>query len=139
MYLVNPTGRKIRNDSRGAGYYGVRRTKTVDGHQIEYRHDGTDYEAEVGQEVVMPFTALVEREAKPCVGYSGVYLVGRRCKAKLFYVQPDPCLIGTTVNIGHRVGVAQDISRKYPGVTPHVHLRITSLDPELIISDTPVY
>jgi len=138
--MMNPTGKKIRNDARGQGHYGARRTKEVDGQTVVYRHDGTDYEADPpGQVVVAPFTGIIEREARPCAGYSGLLLVGVRARAKLFYVKPDPEIIGSSVKIGQRLGLAQDIGAKYPGVTPHVHLRITSLDPEMIISDTPVY
>lgn len=139
MFLMNPTGNRIRNDARGHGHYGARRTKTVAGKTVAYRHDGTDYEAIPGQVVIAPFTGIIEREARPYAGYSGVLLVGRRARAKLFYVKPDPELIGKSVKMGSPIGLAQDISKKYPGMTPHVHLRITSLDPEMINTDTPVY
>lgn len=139
MYFMNPTGKKIRHDARGAGHYGARRTKIVAGKTVVYRHDGTDYEAEPGQVVIAPFTGIIEREARPYAGYSGLVLAGTRARAKLFYVKPDPELMGKSVKLGHRLGLAQDISKKYPGMTPHVHFRITSLDPEMLISDTPVY
>jgi len=137
--LMNPTGKKIRNDHRGHGHYGARRTKTVNGRTVVYAHDGTDYECEPGQVVTAPFTGVIEREARPYPGYSGLVLVGRRAKAMMFYVRPDPELIGKSVKIGSRIGLAQDVSKKYPGMTPHVHLRITSLDPEMITYDTPIY
>ena len=57
----------------------------------------------------------------------------------IFNIQPDPELMGTEVKVGQVIGTAQDISKKYPGVTPHVHLRIFSLDPELLCCETPVY
>jgi len=137
--MMNPTGKKIRNDKRGAGYYGAPRSKIVNGKTVKYKHDGTDYEADPGQIVKAPFTGVVERKARPYAGYSGLVLAGIQARAKMFYVKPDPELIGKPVKIGQRVGLAQDISQKYPGVTPHVHLRLTSINPELLIHDTPIY
>lgn len=139
MFLMNPTGKKVRSDARGQGHYGARRTKAVVGKTVVYQHDGTDYEADPGQIVVAPFTGIIERESRPYAGYSGLVLAGRRARAKLFYVKPDPYLIGKSVKMGSRIGLAQDISQKYPGMTPHVHMRITSIDPEMLITDTPVY
>jgi hypothetical protein len=53
---------------------------------------------------------------------------------QLFYFEPNEKLIGKAVEKGQKIGIAQDISKKYPDMTPHVHLSIVSINPEIFIN-----
>lgn len=135
--MMNPTGKPIRNDSGGAGYYGAPRSKMVGGKKVSYAHAGVDLQCDPGQRVLMPFTGRVVRVAKPYAGdyYSGLYLSGKKMDLKMFYIMPDMALVGKVVKEGEVIGYAQDISKKYEGVTPHVHLEIVKCDPEIFLRE----
>jgi murein DD-endopeptidase MepM/ murein hydrolase activator NlpD len=45
----------------------------------------------------------------------------------LFYVSPSE-LVGATVERDTQVGIVQDISLRYPGMTPHIHYEIINPD-----------
>jgi len=128
--------RTIRNDAGGDGHYGAPRSKKLsNGRVYRDKHNGTDYVYEPGEDVRAPATGFVRREAKPYAyeNYGGVELICDKFTLVGFYFKLDRSLIGQTVQKGQGIGTAQDISNKYPGVTPHVHWRVTQCDPELLI------
>jgi len=135
LMYPNKTG-EIRDDAGGSGHYGAKRSKTVSGVTIHYKHQGVDYSVTPGQDIISPITCKVKREARPYASgpYSGVLLEGIRGVFKIFYMELLDGLIGTSVRQGDVIGHAQDISKKYAGVTAHVHLEIVSLDPEILMS-----
>ncbi len=61
----------------------------------------------------------------------------------LWYLNPDTNIVGSVVNAGDRLGIAQDLTTKYPAknghsaITNHVHVRTSfrniNIDPEDII------
>jgi hypothetical protein len=138
MMFPNLTG-KIRNDAAGLGHYGAPRGSR--------RHDGVDYEIKPGAEVYAPCTGKITRFARPYASdqYSGVEIRGKAAVVVLFYLKPclyrkvgealvysEQDIVGATVKEGDVVGIAQDVTARYPGLgmTPHVHMRISSFDPE---------
>ncbi len=127
--MINPTGGKIRNDSKGQGHYGAKRGRRL--------HKGIDNECVAGQRVRAPIAGKIRRKVQAYPGepeWVGLELVGKRATVKLLYVEPYPSLIGKTVVAGAVIGVAQDISLKYgPEMTPHVHCEITAIDPECLM------
>ena len=134
----NPTGLGVRNDKGGRGHYGAPRTrKLANGKLQRYLHKGTDYSCEPGQIIKSPMTGIIVRRAKPYVQgeYSGVLIVTKRVTLKMFYLDPFTNLIGKVVKIGDSIGIAQDISKKYPLVTPHIHVEITRCDPTIFINN----
>ena len=134
----NPTGLGIRNDTGGKGYYGAPRARKLANDKIQrYAHQGTDYACVPGQIVKSPMTGIIVRRAKPYKhdGYNGVLIVAKRLSLKMFYLEPNPDLIGKIVKIGDSIGIAQDISKKYSKVTPHIHVEITKCDPEIFINN----
>lgn len=134
--MMSPTGKtKLRKDSRGSGAFGAPRRRD-DG--STYTHKGVDLECKVGQEIRMPVTGQITREARPYVSdprWRGVYISALRAEMKIFYMLPIPELVGTTVREGEVIGHAQDIGIKYDGVTPHIHLEIVSLDPLILLNN----
>lgn len=124
--MRSPTklGRRLQ-DKWGSGAYGEGRGARP--------HRGTDYIVIPGASVYAPINGIMVREAKPYVSslYSGCVIRGENMEIKMFYFLPKPELIGTRVKEGDVIGVAQDIAAKYPGMTPHIHLEISSINPEI--------
>lgn len=132
--MINPTGGSIRNDRGGSGFFGAARKKEIDGRIVRYRHRGVDYACLPGQEVWMPFTAVIIRFKNPCEEYHGILFRGKGIVGTLFYVDVPQELIGKEMKEGEIIGVAEDVSKKYQLVTPHVHFQIDKIDPEILIS-----
>lgn len=124
--MISPTGMGVRKaDKFGQGIYGASRGGKI--------HKGTDYICEFGQDVYSPINGTVIREARPYASheYSGVLIQNKWIAVKMFYFQLDYGLVGKQVEKGQVIGQAQDISKKYPGMIPHIHFEIESVDPEI--------
>jgi hypothetical protein len=66
--------------------------------------------------------------------FSGVLIRASYCELKMFYFEPLRGVLFKKVEEGQVIGAAQDISVKYEGITPHIHLEITSINPEVFIN-----
>lgn len=90
------------------------------------RHEGIDLVCWPGTPVVAPLMCRVVREARPYADdsrYSGLMLeVFEGLEIKIFYLQPSDNIIGTKVRIVDVIGHAQDLRKKYEGITPHLHV-----------------
>lgn len=138
--MMNPTGKGIRNDAGGSGYYGAPRRKIkADGTAEIYRHKGTDLECEPGQDVISPLTGIVKRKAIAYSGskFTGLVIEAKKMTIKMLYLEVDDNLVGKCVKQGEVIGEAQDISERYSTVDPHVHVEILSCDPEIFIQCAP--
>ena len=127
--MISPTGSCVRGlDKHGEGKYGAGRGNHL--------HKGADFICVPGQNIVSPIKGIIIREAKPYAksDYSGLLIRGSDIEIKMFYLEINLKLIGSSIMIGDFVGIAQDISKKYPGMTPHIHLEIVSINPELFIN-----
>lgn len=105
-------------DQHGYGYFGASRSGG------SRQHNGIDLVCAPGEAVFSPITGTVQRYANPYPGdsrYGGILLQGEEFSAKMFYLSPV-VPVGTKVRRGQQVGVAQAISKKYPGITEHIHL-----------------
>lgn len=77
--------------------------------------------------------------------YTGVLLEGlgkhKGYSIKIFYMNPSSGIIGKIVQAGDKIGEAQDLTIKYPGITNHVHIEIKMgnkyEDPSKLIKTTP--
>jgi hypothetical protein len=49
---------------------------------------------------------------------------GNSYDGRAWYFNPLPSVIGRNVSQGEVIGVAQDLTNKYPGITNHVHLQL---------------
>ena len=130
MEVYNPTGKGIRMDAGGDGHHGAPRG--------DRWHDGIDFECAPGQGIYMPVTGRVKRLSRPYAddpNYSGLMLYNDQIEIKLWYFSPS-VRIGREYLAGDIIGIAQNIGNKYPGVTPHVHLRVTKIDPLLLWGET---
>jgi murein DD-endopeptidase MepM/ murein hydrolase activator NlpD len=122
--FANPTGHAPReHDVYGEGRFGARR----DGR--ERRHEGVDYVAEAGQEVIAPISGHVTKIGLAYAGDSTLKFVeitnpALRFAVRVFYVRPD-VTEGEAVQVGRPIGTAKSLQRKYPGgMTDHVHLEV---------------
>ena len=131
--MISPTGHGIRyQDVHGFGLYGKPRAggKT---------HKGADFICVPGQEIVAPSDGRIVRIKMPYgkpvngVWFSGLLIQASDYEYTLFYFEPIKEVLMTTVKEGQHIGHAQDISIKYPGIIPHVHLQFDSINPELFI------
>lgn len=131
--MISPTGQGVRSDAMGDGHFGARR----DGGRR--RHNGTDFICDPGQDVVAPIGGKIVRTARPYAddpNYSGLVIRSDRMTIRMFYLEPDPELIGMGVGEGDRIGIAQNIATKYGvGMIPHIHLQVDAVDPELLLED----
>jgi RHS repeat-associated protein len=129
---VNPTGNCPRGrDGQGSGQFQASRGTN------RGPHEGTDYLATAGQDVVAPtagtITRPVHRVYKTPPYHSGFLLTGfNGYEIKGFYVTLDPSLVGSQVAAGDVLGPSQDLTPRYPGISNHVHIEILDANGNLI-------
>ena len=119
MIWTLPVPSKVRNDYRGNGDFFAKR----DGHP----HEGIDLEVFPGQVVIAPTKCHVDRISRPYAtdpGWLGLQLSTPLVIVKIFYLEPFKTIIGKDVDFAEPLGHAQDISKKYPGITPHIHFQV---------------
>lgn len=122
--FANPTGQETRgHDTYGEGEFGASR----DGGSR--RHEGVDFKADAGQPVEAPISGYVTKIGYAYPGDQTLKFVeitnpALHYAARVFYVNPG-VQVGDTVALGHPIGTAHSLQRKYPGgMTNHVHLEI---------------
>lgn len=92
-------------------------------------HLGSDIISVPGDLIESPIHGTVKRTGLAYTGwdYGLIELWGRGdhegLRVLLLYVEPD-IASGALVHPGAQLGVAQDLTRKYPDITCHVHLEI---------------
>ena len=131
--MISPTGHGIRHSDRhGSGFFGAPRG--------DKRHKGVDFiVSPIGQTIVAPCPGDVIRIKRPYakkvkgVLFSGLFIRAADYTYTLFYFEPLFEVLRTRVEEGDILGYAQDISIKYPGMIPHIHVQFDSINPELFI------
>lgn len=127
--MISPTSYGIRYiDQYGSGEFGASRGKR--------KHNGVDFICNPGENIFFPFdSGMIIRIANPYANdprYSGVYIeaTDNNCyyTCKIFYMEPWYGKINRVVDIykGEVIGVAQNISERYPGIINHVHLQVSN-------------
>ena len=139
--FANPTGHQVRSHDRfGFGFFGASR----DGGGRQ--HAGVDYIAATGQKVEAPMSGQVSKVGWAYAGdiyrYVEITNPALGYVSRVFYVDPD-VKVGDTVTVGQPVGKAENLQRRYRGITEHVHLEILKngvhLDPAtMIVPNTQV-
>lgn len=127
--FLNPTGGTIRNDRGGAGYF-----KAPRGDEYHRDIDWT-LPGGPGQNVLAPITGSVVRISYPYANltrYSGLVIKGSYATVQMFYIAPTPGIVGQDVGQGQVIGIAQDISQRYPDCEPHIHFRLIEIDPTIL-------
>lgn len=135
---TNPVARGVmrRSDTWGDGRFGAARGRR--------QHNGADIVARLGQEVLSPIDGRVVRMTYPYASdtsLTGVLIAGTGrhigLEIKIFYMTPVHGVVGKSVTAGQKIGFAQSLLAKYPGITNHIHLEIRqngiALDPQPLI------
>ena len=123
--IANPTGQAPRQtDAYGEGCFHAAR----DGGARQ--HEGVDYISTAGQAVEAPISGYVTKIGFAYADNSRLRYVeienpALHLTARLFYVDPDVA-VGDTVAVGHPIGEAESLQRRYRGITNHVHLEIAN-------------
>ena len=133
--MISPTGHGIRYSDRwGQGSYGASRDSG------QRTHKGIDFVVSpVGQNIVAPCAGNVVRVKRPYADYvknvlfSGILVRASDYEYTLFYFEPLNEIIGQRIVEGQIIGIAQDISLKYPQMIPHVHFHFDSINPEILM------
>lgn len=119
-------------DPAGSGEYGAPRSKLVDGKKVEYTHKGVDYKCQPGSPVLSPVTGVITRLGYPYANdltwrYIEITEKYMATRYRIFYIVPNGALsVGDQVKKDDIIGVAQDITKRYPdsNMTPHIHYEI---------------
>lgn len=112
---------EVRMDRAGSGKFGAKRGDRA--------HQGIDYVVSPGKEVLSPVTGTVTKHGYAYGDDLSYRIVDVRCDSgfthRLFYVSPGVD-VGERVTCDQPVGVAQDVTARYPnrGMKPHVHYQI---------------
>lgn len=135
MILLNPTGGTIRNDNKGAGFFRAQRRRKD---SSIYLHRGVDFLLPLGpgQDIVSPISYNKARRVqvyRDTSEYTGWEMQNDEICIKLFYMIPNYILIDQFARQGEVIGTAQDISVRYPGMLPHVHMEIVWCSPLLLM------
>lgn len=110
------------HDKFGSGQYGASRdagTRT---------HNGIDIIASPNESIFCPIQGSIVRQAMPYKddpSYEGVVIEGREewsgYELKIFYMEG---LFSGDANESQKIGFAQNLTKKYPNITNHIHLEV---------------
>jgi len=127
--FVNPTGGFVRYDKGGDGHHGAPRGSRT--------HNGVDFQCRPGQDILMPVKGKIVRLSYPYkydTGWKGLHIYSNKIELKMWYLTPLYNHIGQYFEAGDCIGAAQDISKLYKDVKPHIHMRIVKIDPLLLFN-----
>jgi peptidoglycan LD-endopeptidase LytH len=119
----NPTRGGVRGmDAFGSGNFGAVRDAG------KRRHHGVDYVSQPGAEVLAPLSGKITRigfaySGREDLQYVEVVNPETHLTARVLYVSPTVAE-GDLVSAGDALGVAQDLTDRYPGITNHVHVEM---------------
>jgi murein DD-endopeptidase MepM/ murein hydrolase activator NlpD len=138
--FANPTMGPMRGvDAFGSGEFHAERDG---GKRI---HEGADYIAEPNTPIYAPITGVVTKIGYAYAKQTALTFVELTNEAsnlvsRVLYVDPSVA-VGDTVNAGAPIGVAENLQKRYRGITNHVHVQIAAnhmyLDPANILPDAP--
>ena len=96
-------------------------------------HLGTDYTVTEGEVVYAPFDMEIYSGSYPYAGnlsFKGVKfntkINGVDYNGRIWYFVPYTGIVGSMVSKGDPVGVAQSLQSKYPGITDHIHVHLST-------------
>ena len=110
------------SDPAGEGHYGASRGDRT--------HNGIDYKCVPGAAVLSPVYGEISKLGYPYADLQWRYIEitdDSGLHYRLFYVKPIDFLgVGSHIDEDDIIGIAQDISERYPdqGMTPHIHYEI---------------
>jgi hypothetical protein len=126
-YPVQPNRGYRGVDAQGDGAFGAERIH----HGVKEPHKGQDFVTQPGDLIVSPIYARAKEPGYAYPDFRGdlrsIHLVGvgawRGWELKILYAKPKDDLFDR-VDQGQVIGVAQDLSEVYQGITNHIHLEV---------------
>ena len=132
---VNPTGGALRGTDPlyGDGTFGATRRRK---NGTTYSHEGQDYLATLGQDVVAVTAGVVSKIGFPYINHTHFKYVeitpASKVRVRHFYVDPaSGIVVGAPVVAGTMIGTYQSLQSKLPSIPEHVHV-------EVIVGGVPV-
>jgi peptidoglycan LD-endopeptidase LytH len=119
----NPTHGGVRGiDAFGSGDFGAVRDAG------KRRHHGVDYVSDPGADVLAPLSGKITRigfaySGREDLQYVEIVNPDTNVSARVLYVSPTVAE-GDVVSAGDALGIAQDLTGRYPGITNHVHVEM---------------
>ena len=129
---ITQSNKKRGCDVKGCGHFGASRG--------DRKHNGLDIVTIAGEPIYAPVSGKVVRHSFPYsddLKYTGLLLENSDLKIHIWYFKPIVSA-GTTVKAGDILGYAQDLTKKYKGITNHVHLEVKDQKGKLINPETLV-
>ena len=118
------------SDKWGQGHYGAPRGN--------HTHHGIDYICLVGQEIISPVNGKVTKLGYPYgddLSFRYVQISSSGYNHRIFYISPL-VEVGDLVAVNQPIGTSQDLGKRYPEITQHIHYEImvgeTYIDPEAV-------
>jgi len=125
---VNPTGGTLRGTDPlyGDGTFGASRRRK---NGTVYSHEGQDYLATMGQDVVAVTAGVVSKIGFPYINdthYKYVEITtANNVRVRHLYVDPaSGIVVGAPVVTGTVIGTYQSLQPKLPGIHEHVHMEV---------------
>ncbi len=129
--MINPTGKDIRNDSGGLGYFGAPRGYINGKPRF---HEGLDFSTTIGQTIVSPITGRVmnfpgaSNPHYPMLEIHPTKIHPEFDFLQILYVDKPEVIqenIFRNIKAGEAIGKAVDLKRWYSSsVGPYVHLQM---------------
>ncbi len=123
--------REIRGqDCQGAGHWQAPRG--------ERKHNGIDYICDSGDQVIALKDGLVTKIGYPynpndtTKGHLRYVEVtdNKKARVRYFYIKPK-VKVGDKIRVNDILGISQDLTKIYPGITQHYHLEVIGyINPE---------
>jgi leukocyte cell-derived chemotaxin-2 len=111
--------------SRDVDRYGSGQFKAPRNHR---KHNGLDIKSEKGETLFSPIEGDITKNIivyPKDLSLKGVEIMGKEkweeYKIKIFYVIGE---ISGRVSPGDRIGIVQDLNKKYPHITNHIHMEV---------------
>ncbi len=135
--FANPTGKPVRAcDAYGCGAFGSVRDAG------ERKHEGVDFDSVAGQAVHAPISGFVSKIGSAYADdeqleYVEITNPALNFITRIFYIRPL-VVEGQAVRVGQKIGRAENLAPRYPGITNHVHVEMAragrpKFDPTLLI------
>jgi hypothetical protein len=124
LRVFNPIRGK---DVHGSGHFGASRGNRP--------HLGIDIITQDGAGIYAPFEMYVDRKSNPY--FDDTHLTGIKFTTaldnitydgRMWYFSPDSNIVGRFVDKGEFIGIAQDLVKKYDGITNHIHFQLRTRD-----------
>jgi hypothetical protein len=93
-------------------------------------HLGVDYVVLPGEPITAPFDFQITGPSFPYA--DTLSLTGVQGKTpegydvRIWYLVPNPLLFGANVMKGDVIGLAQSLQKRYPGITDHIHVQVST-------------